>query len=88
MKTVEGAHGFIGKEHPVPGDGIADWEITKVCRQAKHLIEVWLFSVGFCMSSAIRMYLYNIHCLAVQGKKRRGTPCPLGEIDLTCDKIE
>ena len=41
---------FIGKEHPVPGDGIADWDHQGV--QAERLIEAWLFIVGFCMSSA------------------------------------
>ena len=30
MKTVEGAHGFIGKEHP--GMGLRGIGITKVCR--------------------------------------------------------
>ena len=91
MKTVEGAHGFIGKEHPVPGDGIADWRITKVCRPSvlRERVVIFIFSVGFCnMSSAIRMYLYNFHCLAVQGKK--GSDCELDHFPrfVTIEKIQ
>ena len=56
------------------------------------MISTLQFQVGFAAAVAhARLRLAHVlsssgnPALAVQGKKRQGTPCPLGEIDLTCD---